>query len=180
MAKPDQPVPSSSRSQLTPVHIHDQQPQQRRRRTRQPRSRKLPVTSPSTAVLAALATISAAASTVDGHPLDQQPPPPVFLCPLLAPDQQPASPLLPSPSPSRCHNTRRDLSTPPGIKRDSTRPFVPDKYEQGQDGRWRKSSSWSLYGSSFCAVSISFRCSPIIMLISARTPSARHKTPISL
>ncbi|KAH8099313.1 hypothetical protein BXZ70DRAFT_943238 [Cristinia sonorae] len=116
---------------------------------------------PSTALLAVLATISASSATVDGHPLDQQPPPPDFLCPLLSPDCHPDSPRQLSPlSPSTPRSVRREASPSSRVKkRDFPRPFVPPKYEQGDDGRWRKSNSWSLYGSQLCGNS---QCSPEI------------------
>lgn len=152
MAKLLHPLPSSSRPPLPfPAQRHDHP-----RRRRPPARRKLPLSTPSTAVLAALATISAASSTVDGHPLDHQPPPPDFLCPSYPSDYIPAQTPPPSVSTSRRRNARRDFATPSvnsPSKRDS-RPSVPLKYEQGEDGRWRKSSSYSLLGSSFCGVSV--------------------------
>ncbi|TCD59749.1 hypothetical protein EIP91_011619, partial [Steccherinum ochraceum] len=148
MAKLLHPLPSSSR----PTLLFPAQRHHHPRRRRPPARRKLPLSTPSTAVLAALATISAASSTVDGHPLDDQPPPPDFLCPSYPSDYIPAQTPPPSVSTSRRRNTRRDFATPSvntPSKRDS-RPSVPLKYEQGEDGRWRKSSSYSLLGSSFC------------------------------
>ena len=153
---------SLSSSSSASANTHTQRPQSATlsRRKRHPSSRKVPVTSPSPAALAALATISAATvSAVYGHPLDEHPPPPDFLCPSLSTDCVTESLFAPSTSTSvsvlHPPSPRRDVATPvpdSKEKRDS-RPFVPAKYEQGTDGRWRKSSSWSLYGSSFCAVS---------------------------
>ncbi|KAF9654112.1 hypothetical protein BDM02DRAFT_54614 [Thelephora ganbajun] len=83
--------------------------------------------------------------------------PPSFLCPSLEsipefdaqdfilPPQTPP-PLSPTPGPSRVTHT--DFPTPPP-KRRLRRNVAPD-YTQGDDGRWRMLSSWSLYGSTIC------------------------------
>ncbi|CAL1694087.1 unnamed protein product [Somion occarium] len=110
---------------------------------------------PSSGILAFLATLTASSSTAQGYPLDSQPLPPDFLCPGLRPDLHAEPPLAPQAS-TRKRRERRDTSDYPSSsphKRGSKRPFVPDKYTQGPDGRWRKTGNWSLYGYCNCETS---------------------------
>ncbi|KAG6849975.1 hypothetical protein H0H93_002977 [Arthromyces matolae] len=114
--------------------------------TRQPfcsasrRKRKSPPFFPSSTVLALLATISSSIPSVDASPA-----PPSFLCPSLS---------VPKPTPTRNHQSRR---TPPQVllvKKSvvTTGPprHVPDKFEQGDNGRWRRVETYTLYGSTVC------------------------------
>ncbi|KAI0078868.1 hypothetical protein K474DRAFT_1770646, partial [Panus rudis PR-1116 ss-1] len=99
---------------------------------------------PSSGILAFLASLSA--SSVDGHPLDHAAPPPDFLCPSISPDYASRAP-PPKPRRLRSRSDPSSSSDSPKSKRlTRTRPFVPDKYVQGPDGRWRKSENWTLYG----------------------------------
>lgn len=123
-------------------------------------SRRRPLNSspvPSSGLLAFLAGLTASSSTAYGHPVDTQVLPPDFLCPGLSSDHPSAVPLTPQPSSSRRAERRGDTDRPrPSqrriTKRESKRPFVPPKYIQGQDGRWRKIANWTLYG--YCNVSL--------------------------
>jgi len=114
---------------------------------------------PSSALLTILAGLvgSVNPSPVACH--DSNAPPPSFLCPslelhpevdvqgfILPPHTPPPS--SPVPGPSRTIPT--EVPTPP-VKRRARRNLAPG-YAQGDDGRWRKLSTWSLYGSTVCMV----------------------------
>ena len=84
--------------------------------------------------------------------------PPAFLCPSLhpraefdpqdfaLPSQTPPSTSVPGPS----KFTRTDYPTPRAEH--NARRELPPGYTKGPDGRWRKLSTWSLYGSTICVV----------------------------
>lgn len=118
---------------------------------------------PSSSLLAILATVAASSSSADGRPLSSDSQPPDFLCPVLLSLDSRRNP--PAAHPRRS-TSNRDVEVddvdssiyhlspfPTRNKRSPSRVgFVPDKYVQGEDGRWRRESSWSLYGSSYCDV----------------------------
>ena len=88
---------------------------------------------PSPAVLSALALIAATPTVVAASPLPTHPP--AFLCPFIERDLIPqTSPTATSaPQPSQCS-------------------VVADRYVQGTDSLWRKTSAWTLYGSTVSAI----------------------------
>lgn len=119
---------------------------------------------PSSNLIALLATVAASSSAADGRPLSPDSRPPDFLCPFLSPRFVPDRP----------SSSRRTLKvevaeaaveeeaeevyglspTPTRLRRvGAAAPNVPDKYVEGDDGRWRKEHSWTLYGSTYCDVS---------------------------
>lgn len=113
---------------------------------------------PSPALLVILAGLVGSINAVPVACLDSDGPPP-FLCPSLHPRAEPDAQdfSLPSqtpppsasvPGPSRV--TRTDCPTSPA-ERNLRRDLAPG-YTQGPDGRWRKLSTWSLYGSTICVV----------------------------
>ncbi|KAH9937361.1 uncharacterized protein B0H18DRAFT_970213 [Fomitopsis serialis] len=109
-----------------------------------PRRRASP--SPSPAVLGLFATLASAITAVDGSPVST--PPPDFLCPHLAATPTPTQ--APTTVP-RVRNRRR-AATPSTSTAQTTRSGpVADKYVSCDDGRWRKTDVWTLYGSTFCA-----------------------------
>ncbi|TFK41884.1 hypothetical protein BDQ12DRAFT_344312 [Crucibulum laeve] len=97
---------------------------------------------PSAGLLSLLATIAASSSTVDGSPT-----PPPFLCPSLdtvnVPILQVDQPVIPV-------HPRIPRSANPSIPLRNIRRGVPDKFEQGDDGVWRKATAYTLYGSTVC------------------------------
>ncbi|KAK7686744.1 hypothetical protein QCA50_010344 [Cerrena zonata] len=153
MAKPK---PSSSSPSLATSKTFSKPKENRKPFTHGSRRRPLissPV--PSSGLLAFLAGLTASSSTAYGHPIDTQVLPPEFLCPGLASDHPSETLLAPQPRLSRRVERRDDSDRPrPSqrhlAKRDSKRPFVPPKYVQGQDGRWRKIANWTLYGYCNC------------------------------
>lgn len=110
------------------------------------------IAAPSSGLLAFLASL-VSSTTAGGLSLDPHTAPPDFLCPSVDLD-------LPSDRPyppRRTHHAVDSEYTPPprptrAAKRGARRVFVPDKYAQGDDGRWRKTQSWTLYGSTVCEV----------------------------
>ncbi|KAF8640888.1 hypothetical protein AX17_000536 [Amanita inopinata Kibby_2008] len=141
-----------------------QRPSRRRQRRSPPSPRY-----PSPNLLSILASIAASSTTVDGSPT---PPgvPPLFLCPSL--DDHPVPLDTPDAvSPILCSS---DIDTPSRVTGQSnavaSAPFpisqmqlapntrliqlsrraVPDRYERGDDGSWRKIEEYTLYGSTIC------------------------------
>ncbi|KAF8665330.1 hypothetical protein AX16_000349 [Volvariella volvacea WC 439] len=119
-------------------------------RRRRPRHRvRDRYSAPSSALLSLLATIAASSAGVNASPT-----PPSFLCPSLE-DSEPidiverradVSVAPPPVPPSRPF--KRNLVVPrfsPGLP-------VPDRYERGDDGRWRRVDVYTLYGSTVCSV----------------------------
>lgn len=112
---------------------------------------------PSATLLALLATVAASSTAVDGRPLDADSPPPDFLCPLFPSDPSPECPIHSQPDVVNDNVAEEELywlsPTPTRKRRANKRVvFIPDKYVQGSDGRWRRESTWSLYGSTVCDV----------------------------
>lgn len=114
---------------------------------------------PSAAVLAVLASLVASADSFPVVCYDSSDPPPSFLCPSLEPQDKfgvqdfvlpPQTPPPSSPVPGPSTITRTDVPAPPVARR--VRRNIPAGYTQGDDGRWRKLSTWSLYGSTVCVV----------------------------
>lgn len=115
----------------------------------------------SSSLLALLATVAASSSSADGRPLSSDSHPPDFLCPLVSLGIETDS-APPSESPSSCDGSSYDdvdrniYHLSPFPTRNKRSPpkvgYIPDKYVQGVDDRWRKESSWSLYGSTYCEV----------------------------
>ncbi|KAL1757338.1 hypothetical protein FB107DRAFT_260043 [Schizophyllum commune] len=106
-----------------------------RRRTRRPPSANTPsrLPAPSTGLLSLLAAV-ASANGAHGSPT-----PPSFLCPGLGTDECATS----STAPITPHRKRSSSS-----KRKVDRK-IPDKYEEGEDGVWRK-VDYSLHGGGSC------------------------------
>ncbi|KAG6845378.1 hypothetical protein H0H87_010487 [Tephrocybe sp. NHM501043] len=104
------------------------------------RRRKVSSPTPSSAVLTLLSTISASVTFVNASPT-----PPSFLCPTF----------LAEATPTLDIHTRGKIS--PGRRRvqlakkslDHSR-HVPDKFEMGDNGRWRRVDTYTLYGSTVC------------------------------
>ncbi|KAI0066498.1 hypothetical protein BV25DRAFT_1390753 [Artomyces pyxidatus] len=149
MAKPNSRPPAAGPSSLSTTRPADR----RRRRIAQQRSRS----APSSGIFALVATVWS--TGVDGHPVDPSHTALPFLYPFI--DTEPASPahprsdgfhilddILPPPS-----DTPPVVTTPACLQERSN---LPDKYVQGSDGLWRKTTEWSLYGSTDCSGS----CSP--------------------
>ncbi|KAG6868489.1 hypothetical protein C0993_002027 [Termitomyces sp. T159_Od127] len=105
------------------------------------RKRKLSAPAPSTPVLALLATISASLP-----PAHASPAPPSFLCPSFVP--QPTSP------PRTQARATRPSSSPPVVRKSLVLGAppgpVPDRFEQEENGRWRRVDTYTLYGSTSC------------------------------
>ncbi|KAF9814003.1 hypothetical protein IEO21_05374 [Rhodonia placenta] len=142
MAKPHGPRATSSGSlPLTPLS----HPRQRRRRRRSPAR-----PAPSSSLLALFATVAASASTVDGHPLPTQTPPPEFLCPQLGVAPCLASPPRRNVSQAQSASSSTISELPSNSTLSSRSQPVADKYVSCEDGRWRKTDVWTLYGSTFC------------------------------
>ncbi|TRM66121.1 hypothetical protein BD626DRAFT_486789 [Schizophyllum amplum] len=122
--RPSSPRPSSSTTA----------PGRTRGRRRAPTSSTSRLPAPSSGLLSLLAVIATSSSA------HASPTPPVFLCPGLETDEctgaQTAPPLARRSSQSR-------------TKRDRT---IPDKYEEGEDGVWRK-VDYSLHGGPSCTTS---------------------------
>lgn len=104
---------------------------------------------PSPAVLSALAVIAATPSAVAGGPLPTPlpTPPPTFLCPFIERDNIDPSPhilvaLLPRTGPSA------PLPTTTSTSHYFVRQAVADKYVQGPNSLWQKTTAWTLYGST--------------------------------
>ncbi|KAF9786775.1 hypothetical protein BJ322DRAFT_674773 [Thelephora terrestris] len=141
---------------------------------------------PSSALLALLASLAGSVNTfpVACHELDA--PPPSFLCPSLLPRAEfpglPVPPQTPPPSspvpgPSRVVHTDYPSPTPEGH---APRELAPG-YTQGTDGRWRKLSTWSLYGSTICVchdASNTAATQPMDDLASTPTPPPPNETDL--
>ena len=140
MAKPPKCFSGPSTSSLA------RSPRLSHTRTRRPSSSPSP--SPSPAVLSLFACLASAITAVDGSPVST--PPPDFLCPQLA------TPATPTQAPTIVprDRVRRRAATSSTSSTQSYRSGpVADKYVSCDDGRWRKTDVWTLYGSTFCAVS---------------------------
>jgi hypothetical protein len=117
-------------------------------------SRSSRSTAPSAGLLTLLASI-AGFQPADASPvLPEQHIPPSFLCPFV--DQEDID--VAFADTARVHINIAERG-PPHSRRASNiinsnvkRHNVPDKYEQGADGRWRKASKYTLYGSTVCRV----------------------------
>jgi len=116
---------------------------------------------PSSALLTLLASLVGSVNSFPVACPDSNESPPSFLCPSLEPRSQfgvqelvlppqtpPTSPSVPGPS--RIIPTNAPTPT---VRRRVRRNLAPG-YTQGDDGRWRKLSTWSLYGSSICVVRV--------------------------
>ncbi|KAL4246969.1 hypothetical protein ABKN59_008494 [Abortiporus biennis] len=149
MAKPN--FSSSSPSAATTSNSH-----------RSTKHHRIPVTAhqaafsiaPSSGLLAILATVAASTPTVDGYPISQEAQPPQFLCPFYYSDTTSEPPLASNsacgPQPLTTHYSSSSSSSTETKRRRKRSSNIPDKYVEGPDGRWRKSTTWSLYGSSYC------------------------------
>lgn len=145
-------------------------------RPRRRRSRASPPTAhralPSSALLSLLATIAASSVGVEGYPT-----PPSFLCPSLNLEATSIDYVVPRaeppPDPVRFFPSPTDQQF---------RRHVPDKYEKGEDGRWRRvTDEYSLYGSTVCPVSLSApRTLCHLMNFFCRLASRRHFRPSTI
>lgn len=139
----------SSAQDGSPATQRLQDPQQRNKpRHRQTKKRPPRQSSPSSGLLTILASIAASSVTAGCSPT-----PPAFLCPFLSTiqdnghdrrdnvlDEDISSDLLPnSPTPTKHRREKRR---------------VPVRYEKGDDGRWRRMDTFTLYGSTICFVSL--------------------------
>lgn len=97
---------------------------------------------PSSSVLSIIATIAASSQTVDGSPLPSPTPPPSFLCPSIDHFNTCVRDTTPTTSYSSS-----STSSPTATAKFTQQ--VADKYVEGLDGRWRKASAWTLYGSTY-------------------------------
>ncbi|KZT74952.1 hypothetical protein DAEQUDRAFT_807233 [Daedalea quercina L-15889] len=129
-------TPKSTPSSTPPPRVSHTPPSARRRRASP---------SPSSAVLGLFATLASAATAVDGSPVST--PPPDFLCPQLV--AIPPSTQAPTAVP-RDRIRRRAATSSTSATRSSRSGPVADKYVSCDDGRWRKTDVWTLYGSTFC------------------------------
>ncbi|KIY73541.1 hypothetical protein CYLTODRAFT_485390 [Cylindrobasidium torrendii FP15055 ss-10] len=103
-----------------------------RRRQRPPKS-----ATPSSALLSLLATVAATVPVVDGSPA-----PLLFLYPGYPPlDDPPPNDVKPRQEPTQSMTRRTSASTSVAI---------PVKFEQSDDGKWRKARTYTLYGSTVC------------------------------
>ena len=140
MAKPlpvaSSGLPGSSKTTHCPLH-HNREPSNHpRRRTRRPSKPPLSIVAPSSGLLSLLASI-VSATTVNGSSV-----PPDFLCPSIR-SEEIIEPII----------KRRTLPTDLRVKAKSfsanLQPRnVPDRYDKGTDGIWRKVGSYTLYGST--------------------------------
>lgn len=109
---------------------------------------------PSSAILTLLATIAASSFGVDASPA-----PLSFLCPSIdfISKRHASRPVRRSVSPKKPTLHIPPLPKPkpkPPVKRNwLVSRSVPDKYEEGPDGRWRRVDSPTLYGLTVCPVS---------------------------
>lgn len=103
---------------------------------------------PSSSVLSILATIAASSQTVDGSPLPSPTPPPSFLCPSI----DHFNTCVHNTTPTTSYSSS-STSSPTATAKFTQQ--VADKYIQGLDGRWRKASAWTLYGSTVRSLSFS-------------------------
>jgi hypothetical protein len=106
-------------------------------------------TCPSSALLSILGTIAAASSKVNASPA-----PPSFLCPSFDEDNTPiaATNTRHSRSPGEVVSYSSDRTDKlAGVAR-SIPGSIPDRFNQGDDGTWRKVDKYTLYGSTVCPV----------------------------
>jgi hypothetical protein len=111
--------------------------------TRRPRHRapSFP-TCPSSALLSIIGTIAASCSNVNASPA-----PPPFLCPSFDPQHTPIATVgthIPGKVVSHSPNQTDRFA---GIAR-----RLPDRFDRGDDGRWRRVDKYTLYGSTVCLV----------------------------
>ena len=149
MAKPDLaslPAHSSTRHPLASPSRSSN------RVNRPPRSRSRYSSPSASALLALFATVSASPLVAHGYPLE----PPQTALPFLYPPFLRQSPEKRSPTPSTSSPASSTTPTPTPPSSPSGCPpngsGMPDNYILGSDGRWHK-TDWSLYGSTYCAVS---------------------------
>jgi len=100
---------------------------------------------PSSALLSILGTIAASSSNVNASPA-----PPPFLCPSFHTDHPPIAPF--DPRHSRIPEKVSSYSPDPTDKLPAIARSIPDKYERGDDGKWRRVNEYTLYGSTVCLV----------------------------
>jgi hypothetical protein len=110
--------------------------------------RRRPQAGPSSGLLSIRATIAASSSTTDGKPLISERSPPQFLCPSVQYDSN-----IPSDSVLIYRPKNSPPQTITGLSASPDGRNIPDKYIQGNDGRWRK-AEYTLYGSTLCQVRI--------------------------
>lgn len=97
-------------------------------------------TYPSSALLSILGTIAASSSNVNASPA-----PPQFLCPSFNPNQTPIASIDPRDLPILARVVSDQSDTLPGVTRS-----IPDRYDRGSDGMWRRVDKYTLYGSTVC------------------------------
>lgn len=158
MAKPFSVASSHSTIDLdsTPHrHTHPQDQPYKRRRRRKALPAPTRSLAPSATLLSLLSAI-ASSSVAEGSPA-----PPPFLCPSIQP----------SVAPTR-RRVKRDAKSStstsvPSAPRAAVVRNIADKYEQGEDGLWRRVESYTLYG--VCPVRPC--CLPLSFLVPANVRS---------
>ncbi|KAF8346998.1 hypothetical protein F5887DRAFT_71558 [Amanita rubescens] len=119
------------------------------------RERRRPPSSPSSLILSLLAALDADARPATPSPTPLPTPLP-FLCPSFSPCpsdylRHPSS-AYSSPS-AHSWPLYRSSDAPSALPSPTISKILPDRYEQGSDGLWRKVALYTLYGSTVCGSS---------------------------
>lgn len=157
-------IPSPSSSVLPPAPLPSPPPRRRRRRRRLDLS-----TSPSRILLGFIATLAVSASSVDGRPLSpskSQSPASFYISTnRVDAGSDPDFAIHPSDwsarSSQRYPRQQRSASIPTGTDEDvynigrthPSRRGIPDRYVEGDDGRWRKMTTFDVSGCAVCSLS---------------------------
>jgi hypothetical protein len=108
------------------------------------------IQSPITVTVLIVATVAGSSAIAIGTPLVV---PLCLLCPFARTDEfvylSSAPEATPGSRPGSSLSKRTTTTVTPAANR------VPDKYEKGQDGKWRRADTYSLYGSTVCIVRFS-------------------------
>lgn len=124
------------------------------------RQRRRPPSSPSSLLLSLLAALDAEARPATPSPTPPPTPLP-FLCPSLSPctsdpiryPPSAYSPLSPHTWPYY-HSSSPPSDVPSNPPSPTITKILPDRYEKGTDGLWRKAAAYTLYGSTVSGVSL--------------------------
>lgn len=141
MAKPNPVASTDGASSSTsppphpPRHRQGHKPRRRRRKAASAATTAARSLAPSSTLLSLLSVV-VASSVAEGSPA-----PPAFLCPSIEPRA--------TPTPVRRRHKRSTSTASSELKSSVPRAVVrniADKYEQGEDGIWRRVESYTLYG----------------------------------